>query len=370
MPDAALGRARLVAQGLVTRPYATPTAAVTAFGAMQGQDLPGVIASAALRTPSGDPAAVLAALDAGRLVRGYPMRGTVFLMAATDVVWVSQLCNAVVMRAAVKRRAALELDDDLVERARDEALTVLPQHPRGLSRAELFDRWTSLGVPTDKGRGYHVLAHLIGRTDLVHGPWNGADQNVVSTHQWVGPGHDMDTRFNGDRIAAVAELLRRYVTSHGPATHKDFAWWTKLPLKEIRAAWTLISDEFESGQGSDGETRHWRPGLLAEAEVLARDVRTPVLLPGFDEFILGYGDRLFAMSAEQHQLLVPGNNGVFRRSVVVDGTVRGVWARAGRPGSRTLTVEEFSTLTSTTALTSTTRADLTRMFARFPYVTA
>lgn len=361
MPDAALGRARLVAQGLITRPFERPADAVAWFGAMQGQDLPGVIASAALRTRSGTPGDVLADLASGRLVRGYPMRGTVFLMSPDDVVWVSQLCNAGVLRAAVRRRADLGLDDDLVERARQLALTVLPQHPTGLSRTELFERWNALGVPTDQGRGYHVLAHLIGRTELVHGPWNGADQNIVTVQQWVGPGRDLQTRFNGDRIAAVGELLRRYLTSHGPATHQDFCWWTKLPQREVKAAWPLISDEFESGEGADGLTRYWRAGLMDEVAALGSDVRRPLLLPGFDEFVLGYVDRLFAMTQEQHHLLVPGNNGVFGRSVVVDGTVRGLWKRGGRPGRRSLELQPFTTLAKTH------QAALHRRFTDFPF---
>ena len=98
-----LAAARLVAQGLIA-PHASALDAVTAHVAMQGQDLPGVIASAALRTPRPDPMEVLAELDAGRIVRSYPMRGTVFLMPSSDAVWVTQLCSAPSLRAAEARR--------------------------------------------------------------------------------------------------------------------------------------------------------------------------------------------------------------------------------------------------------------------------
>ena len=54
----------------------------------------------------------------------------------------------------------------------------------------------------------------------------------------------------GDRIAAVAEFLRRYLTSHGPATLRDFAWWTKLPLGEIRRALPLIVGVTAKSSGS------------------------------------------------------------------------------------------------------------------------
>lgn len=356
------GRGRLLAQGLITRPFATPGDAVRAFGAMQGQELPGALASAALRTQEGSIGAVIADLDAGRIVRGYPMRGTLFLMAAEDLLWVSALCNPGTLKAARKRRGQLGLTDAHVERAREVAQVVLPDHASGLPRAELFAHWERAGTPTAAGCGYHVLAHLIGEGDLCFGPWNGADQNVVTTAQWLPAGTGLDQRFNGDSVPATAELLRRYLSSHGPATLRDFAWWTKLPLRDIRPAHALVAAEFESGTGAGTEAEYWRPGLVNDLSEAGSAVKRPLLLPGFDEFILGYADRLFAMTAEQHDLLVPGNNGVFGRSVVVDAQVRGLWKRAGSPGRRTLEVSAIRPLPARTVKT------LDAVFARFPFV--
>ena len=365
MTDPEVGRARLVAQGLVTRPWATPTEAVRASMAMQGQDLPGAMASAALRTTSRSVDEVIAAMDARGIVRGYPMRGTVFLMAAEDLLWTSQLCNAGALRAARKRRASLELTDAMVEKARGIALGVLPGHERGLPRAELFALWEQAGTPTGSGRGYHVLAHLVGEGDLCYGPWNGTDQNVVTTTQWLPAGTSLEERFNGERLPAVAEMLGRYLASHGPATLRDFAWWTKLPLKEIRAAWGQVGDQFETGAWGEElpDARHWRPGLTAELADCGTEVDRPLLLPGFDEFILGYVDRLFAMTPEQHALLVPGNNGVFGRAVVSGGQVVGIWKREGRAGKRSLSVKGFAELG--VELSELLEAD----FARFPFAT-
>lgn len=328
---------------------------------MQGQDLPGAMASAALRTAGGSIGEVVADLDAGRIVRGYPMRGTVFLMPAADLAWVSQLCNANVLRAAVKRRGRLGLEDRMVDQARDIAAEVLGAEPRGLPRADLFAHWARAGIPTDSGRGYHVLAHLIGHAVLCFGPWNGSDQNVVLAADWLPSGSDLEGRFNGDRVAAVAQFLLAYMASHGPATIRDLAWWTKLPLTEIRTALTLIADGLETD--GDPEPSYWRPGLLDEVATLGKEADRPLLLPGFDEFILGYADRLFAMTEAEHQLLVPGNNGVFGRSVVIGGVVHGVWKRGGRPGKRTLDIAEFR------PIAKTNRAKLDRLFRDFPFTT-
>ena len=352
-----LGRARLVAQGLVTRPYFTPTEALAAFGAMQGQDLPGVLASAALRTPSNSVDDVVAALNDGTIVRGYPMRGTVFLMPAADALWITDLCAKPSIRAAMSRRR--ELHEGVLDQARE--LTVALLDDGGLSRTDLFAGWDAAGISTADGRGYHLLFNLIAEGTTCYGPWNGSGQDVVLTSQWLPPGSDLEARFNGDRDAATAEFLRRYLTTHGPATVRDFGWWTKLTLAQIRRGMALLDGEFET-DGAD-EPSYWRPGLLEEVKRLGRATAAPLLLPGFDEFILGYQDRLFAMSDEHHRRLVPGNNGVFKRSVVIGGKVMGIWTRVGRPGKRTLDVESFG------ELSAATQRRLAKLFDAFPFVT-
>lgn len=200
-----LGRTRLVAQGLITRPYPTPTDAITAFAAMQGQDLPGVLASVALRTPSNCVDDVLAALDNGTVVRGYPMRGTVFLMPAADALWITQLCAKPTIRAAMSRRR--ELHEGILDRARDLTLALLDGAPR--PRSELFGGWEAGGISTAEGRGYHLLFNLIAEGTVCYGPWNGTDQDVALAAQWLPADSGLEARFNGDLDAATAELMRR-----------------------------------------------------------------------------------------------------------------------------------------------------------------
>ena len=109
--------ARLSAQGLALPRHRNAGNLVHAMGAMQGQDLPGLLSSIALRldaekageapgqdqVPTVAPQAsdpevfpsdvrmreVLRAFDAGEIVRGYPMRGTVFAMAASCLLYTS-----------------------------------------------------------------------------------------------------------------------------------------------------------------------------------------------------------------------------------------------------------------------------------------
>ncbi|MEZ5086300.1 MAG: winged helix DNA-binding domain-containing protein [Tessaracoccus sp.] len=360
MPDRELAQRRLVAQGLVTRPYPTPQDAVRAFGAIQGQDLPGALASAALRS-TGRIEDVLAALNDGSLVRGYPMRGTIFLAAADDLRWMTELMAGAPLRGAGPRRRELGLDDEQFDRAGAILLDALEKTSRGLSRSEVLARLDDAGLSTAGGRGYHILYTLMSRSVLCYGPWNGAEQNIVAVNSWLPAGSGLEQRFNGDEVAATAEVMRRYFTARGPATVRDFSWWSKIPLTQCRAALPLV-DGVEQLPGD--EPAYARPGLIDEVAELGRAVSKPLLLPGFDEFILGYQDRLFAMTPEQHVQLVPGNNGVFRKSIVVGGLVKGFWLAKGRSGTRTLDAAPFR------PLAKTTEAAVRRRFAEYPHLLA
>lgn len=304
---------------------------------MQGQDLTGVLASTALRTKSGRIDEVLAALDRGELVRGYPMRGTVFLAPAADLRWITELCAGPTLRAAqLRREKHHDFGTPEIERAFEALVSVAAG--RGITRAEYQDVLRSVDVNPEEGRGYHILFALIADGRLVYGPWNGTDQQIVLASEYLGPG--LEDRFGGDEIAAITELAGRYFRTHGPATVRDFAWWTKLPLGKIRKAVTQLPQDIEQ----HGDETFARVGLAEETAALGRAVAKPLLLAGFDEYILGYQDRLFAMDAATHEALVPGNNGVFKKSVVVDGVVRGFWTRTGSVGKRKLAVTEVTTI--------------------------
>lgn len=358
--DVELARRRLVAQGLITPLATSAERVVAAFGAHQGQDLPGAIASIALRLESNSVQRVIEALDQGEIVRGYVMRGTVFMVSAADVTWITELCADGPKRASVGRRSQLGLEDATVAAAQALMLQELTQHPRGLSRADLMGLWDRAGIPTSSGLGYHMLTYFMHDNVVCWGPFNGQDQNVVSCDAWLPAQRTLEQRFNGDTTAATAELLRRYLTSHGPATIRDFAWWTKLPLRLIRAALSTIEMELRC-DGAD-DPHYWDPELDARVAELGDEAKRPLLLPGFDEFILGYPNRQFAMTPEQEKALVPGNNGVFKKSAIADGVLKATWTRKGRPGKRSLVVDPLGKV-----LVRHQKAWETR-FGEFPFV--
>jgi hypothetical protein len=80
------------------------------------------------------------------------------------------------------------------------------------------------------------------------------------------------------------------------------------------------------------------PGL---ADRRSREVH---LLPGFDEFLLGYQDRSASLAAEHAPLTVPGNNGMFLSTIVDGGQVVGLWRRKKVSAGMEIKAEPFAAM--------------------------
>ncbi|WP_170127454.1 winged helix DNA-binding domain-containing protein [Kineococcus rhizosphaerae] len=312
-----VGTWRLVAQRVVP-PLPGAAAVVEHLAAVQAQDLRAAATAVALRTPEGTTDGLAAALDAGTVVRSWPMRGTLHLLGAADLGWVLDLCAGRAETAMRRRRAELGISPADLDVARTTATGFLTRE--GASRAELLAAFEAAGQATAAGRGYHLIVHLALTGVLCQGPLRGREQLFVPVDGWV-----TDRRVPQDPLA---EWTRRYLRGHGPATPADFAAWTKLALGQARRGFAAVREEFEAVLVDDVEhlVAPEVPDLVAAHRRAARSLH---LLPGFDEFLLGYADRSHVLAPEHADRVAPGGNGVFRGTVVVGGTVAGTFTRDG-----------------------------------------
>jgi Winged helix DNA-binding domain len=231
-----LSQLRMAAQWLIGPRAATPTEAVRRLTAVQAQDLPGALTSVALRTHRGTRAAVTAALDAGEVVRSWPMRGTLHLTAAEDLPWMLELLGPRVLAGAAGRRATVGLTDDDVARARELALAAL-SGGRRLGRAELTGVLAAGGVPTEGQRAYHLLWWLAQTGLVCLGPTVDGDQQFVLLDEWV------PAPRRPSREEALGELALRYFASHGPATVKDLVRWAGVLVRDVKAGLALAAPQ-------------------------------------------------------------------------------------------------------------------------------
>lgn len=328
--------------GSALGPIATPTDAVRHLACTQAQDLPGSTTSIALRTTGRSLTEVHAAYDGGEIVRSWPMRGTLFAVAAEDLGWMLSLTADPVLRSTVKRRDELGLTDEMLDRAEEVARAVVPA--TGLSRANLLEAWVEAGLPVEGGRGYHQIFHLAVSGVVCLGPiretkGGATEQLFVIAAEWVG-----SRARRLDREEAIAEWFRRYVLSHGPVADKEFLWWTKLLRRDL-APVLDVATEGLAAITVDGSELWVDPEVLEKYGTSARGpgrraTAVPLLLPGFDEIVLGYGDRSAVMTDEQEKgQVVPGKNGVFRPTVTYRGRALGTWTRSRAKGAAGSTVD-------------------------------
>jgi hypothetical protein len=235
-------------------------------------------------------------------------------------------------RSIAARHRQLEITWADVEKARDLALDrILADGP--VSRAGLFKVFDDGGQPTQGQRGIHLLGSLCRHGWLVLGPLAGNQQLIAAFDEWIPSSRSLE------REEALAEFLLRYFRSHGPATLRDFAWWTQLPLTEVRAAFEDVRDELVELEFEG--TSYWlSPEVAALLDSGLPGARSVHLLPGFDEFVLGYTDRSLVLAPEHSDLIVPGGNGVFKKTVVASGKVVGTWVLQGT-GPRAAVVPEL-----------------------------
>ncbi|WP_295624318.1 winged helix DNA-binding domain-containing protein [uncultured Corynebacterium sp.] len=323
---------------------ADPVSAVRHMLAMQAQNPKAARWAVGIRTKGTTYSDVQAALESGALVRTWPMRGTHHVMAAEDVSWLTGLCAHRARSGVEKRRAGLGLTLDDVLRAGTalvEATTnpdSLPDHvaekavpfvgPRGaavaLTRDGVRAYWETVGIDSSSSRGSHMLRFLCEERILVQGPPVGTADTFTAFEAWV-PGVD---------DADADELLHRLVVKHlrgrGPAKVSDIAWWsghTNATIKRaVDSAGDAVTDVEVAGQ------RHLmlaEDAEIAAANPKARPPRGPLLLPAFDEYLMGYGDRTLVLDKEAEPelfaLIGPTINGLVNRAVMKAGRIVDTW---------------------------------------------
>lgn len=314
-------RLRMASLLLAGRATRTPAEVVGWFGAMQAQDLASGEWSFGVRCEGLTQADVHQATVDRTILRTWPMRGTVHFVPPRDARWMLEVTGVRALAGAERRRAHLGLSEATVDRA----AAVLGEALHGggcLTRSECIDLLVDAGIHTAPEHGYHLLwyASQIGVTCI--GPQRGKEQTFVLLDEWVPDPHRMS------RDDALAELAIRYFRGHGPATRQDLAGWTGLPAADVRRGIDLAGDALAAVE-VDGRPMVLSSALLDTAPAVTSGGAGDdlLLLPGFDELVLGYKDRSAVLAPEHVQRVLPGRNGVFMPTIVVGGRVVGTWKR-------------------------------------------
>ena len=292
------------------------------FGAMQAQDVASALWSLGARLPAFTAADVQAALERREALRTWPMRSTVHLVPPRDARWMLDLMGARALAGAAARRTTLGLSEEVADRAVDVLAKALAGGGR-LTRAQCLAALKEAGIDTVGQRGYHLLWYASQRGVTCMAANVGKEQSFVLLDEWVPDAH------RPDRDDALGTIAVRYFRSHGPTTRQDFAGWTGLTAADakrgIAAAGDALTDIRVAGKEMLLDPALLESGRSAAVPDLTEDL---LVLPGFDEYLLGFKDRSLMLDSEHKQAIIPGGNGVFQPTVVRGGRVIGTWKRS------------------------------------------
>lgn len=272
---------RLIAQGLAPSAARSQLSSAQDVAehllALQGQTYDAGITALALRAGCTDQE-VLGEVGHYRVVRCWPQRGTLHFMPAADVRWMSRLLYPRVASSQKSRRPSLGLSEDMVAAA-SEALHGAATEP--LTRTEVYEIFTEVGVDPTEGRGSHLLRAFGGAGDLVQGPKAGNQETFLHV--------DALPTVQREPDQPLSELAQRYVEGHGPVSVADLQTWSKL--SKSQAAKALASTEATT-VSHDGQTL-WMAGWQEDVTASEIDgaLKIRLELPAFDEYLLGYANK-------------------------------------------------------------------------------
>jgi winged helix DNA-binding protein len=303
------------------------------LGAVQAQEYAAARWGLALRMARGTTdAAIAREFDDGRILRTHVLRPTWHFVTPADIRWMVELTAPHVHRVLARYNRHRGVDRARLSRG----VALLEQWLRDgqhLTRADLAVRFERAGLALEGPRlvGVAMYAELEGI--ICSGPRRGKEFTYALLEERA-PGA---RRLARDE--AVAELTRRYFTSHGPATIRDFVWWSGLKVADTKRG---LEINRARQLAIDGHT-YWTIGRGTSGVARSR----VHLLPIYDEYLIAYRDR--AAVPHGPTVVRSGSTGgvTFQHALVIDGQIAGTWRTSRKSGVVVVNVTPLRRLTRT-----------------------
>ena len=314
-PGSDITQRRLANQQLLTSSLTDPAEVVRRLGAVQAQDYGAAKWGVGARTRGAVDAVVERAASDGSIVRTHVLRPTWHFVAPADIRWMLALTAPRVKAAIAHYDRQLGLDAALFRRSRT-VLTRALQGGRQLTRAELAVLLCQTRVDALE---LQRVGQLLMRAELDGIVCSGARRGKQATYalldERVPPAPPLE------RDAALLELTMRYFATRGPATLKDFAWWSGLTQADagrgLEIAGRRLTREVIGGEW------YW----CEPSPPPRRRAPTAHLLPNFDEYLVSFENRSAIAARLSSAGVEIGRSALLAHAIVVDGQVVGGWKR-------------------------------------------
>lgn len=295
-------------------------------GPVQSQTARSPFLGLAARFPGVTRDAVAAAYEAGTIVRGSTIRGTVHTATPEQYAALGAVTR-IGQRSLWQRLLRLERGT-LEELWSDTEDFATDWRSTDELQAHLHE-WLVAHEGRDEVTGQQVGRYLaFGHGGLVRRPVNG---------DWSGQGAPVYRTLPPRMAATPTDAVLLHLRCHGPASRHDVAWWSGLGLRvvdEVLDRLDLVGQE-----GPDGRTYVDLPDTPGP-----RSLEGVRLLPEFDALMCAYEPAARERFARPDHLrrLWSGANGMVLPPLLVDGRITGYWRATGSARRRPLEVVWFA----------------------------
>ena len=307
-----LNRATLDRQLLLRRASLDVVEGVRRITAIQAQEPASPYIALWNRLERFDPAALDRAFARHEIVKGSLMRITLHAVAAADYPSFQHAMQPS-LRAAryLDRRFTSEgVQVSDIEGLLPDLRTFLIE-PR---TSKEVDGWVERRLGAAKPRVWWALRHV---APFIHGS-TGGPWSFGPRPSYLGSPHEPPS---GDPQESVPALVRRYLEGFGPASMQDIAQFGTVYRPPVRNALDAMQHELSRYEGPDGVTLYDVPdGPIPNEDTPA----PPRLMAMWDSALLAYADRGRIVPPD-YRALVMRSNGDVLATVLVDGSVAGVW---------------------------------------------
>jgi Winged helix DNA-binding domain len=319
---------RLSRQQITGKKFQTPTEVVGWMGAMQAQDYTMAKWAVGVRLINKTEKDIESSIDRGEIIRAHLMRPTWHFVTAEDYLWMLELTAPQIRTSMKARQVHLELNQVVIKQSND-LLVKAMRGGKHLTREEIAREYKNAKIKTSDNR----LAHLLIYAELDGVVCSGKTVKGKPTYALL------QDRIHHKKVYPREEslymLARKYFTSHGPATLKDFTWWSGLTVKDAKQGLDSVKKEFNHEE-IESET-YWFSDQISNVAI---KTNTVCLLPAYDEFLIGYKDRSASLTTVYNKNTI-SSNGIFRPLLVINGQVSGVWRRLTRKDYIELEISTF-----------------------------
>jgi hypothetical protein len=327
-----IAQQRLVNQQLAASPFERPAEVVDWLVAVQAQDYLGAKWALGLRLREARDADLDRAFNAGEILRTHVLRPTWHFVTPADIRWLLMLTAPRVHAVNAHRYRELELDNATLKRGH-KALSKALRGSQHLTREELSVALERAGIAAKGQRLAYLVMHAELEGLICSGPRRGKQFTYALLEERVAPVAVLK------RDEALAQLARRFFTSHGPATVQDFAKWSGL--SSVDAKRSLDSSVEYLQHETVNHQEFW---FSAETAPVQRTASSTYLLSIYDEYIIGYHDRSMLATPEvAAKLFTMG--AALTAVIVIDGQIVGSWRRTLNKETVSIVINPFRRLT-------------------------